>query len=439
MSYLKKIFKVWKSGTEQQESFLNRPSRPDASIPKKDSVYRLSEDMSLAELEKTYYEVVLSQEFYGDDYGSDWEIAPFRDLSKILIALFSQTKHLDIGCGKGLLVQAMRELGNDSQGIDFSQALISQANQNLCQYLKSVTAEDWLAQAQLDLVELITFTEVFEHLPVPVLESNLHHIANVYSGKLFITIPSFGLDSTYKLGIQVSHANSQWCRDMTENIPFQNIVLEDGLPHFGHITLASYRWWSEFFLFNGYSRNRDLEVRSHQQFQSIFKKYNWNPYILEKTPNAQSLDQCLKSGLSLGKGWHSWEAEGRWTDGYAQMYIHQANFKPDHLKIVLSLPEINYIQAFDLIVTLDNLTKDDRFQFRWNQCFSAYSSSTNVRDKSVEIILNLTVTPSDMVDSQLISDCWRINLISPHFSPQDYELSEDSRRLGVFVRSIQVV
>lgn len=46
----------------------------------------------------------------------------------------------------------------------------------------------------------------------------------------------------------VNNGTPQWKLDMELNRPFRNIVLENDLPHLGHITLASYRWWTEFFL-----------------------------------------------------------------------------------------------------------------------------------------------------------------------------------------------
>ena len=82
---------------------------------KKHNFY-LSEDLTLKDIRNLYDNVVLKQEFYGDDYGEDWHAQPFRDLSEILVNIFECQMHMDIGCGKGLLVEAMRKRGLNLSG-----------------------------------------------------------------------------------------------------------------------------------------------------------------------------------------------------------------------------------------------------------------------------------------------------------------------------------
>lgn len=441
--FLRKIFKALhlkKSQNQRDnsntEDALKSHLNLEISINK--HTYSLSEDMSLDDLEALYYNVVLKQDFYGDDYGADWEITPYQQMAHVLTSLFSPKWHLDIGCGKGLLVQAMRSLGNKSYGIDFSEALIGKAHQSIHEFLTIATAENWLEKASIEKVDLITYTEVFEHLPVSILEQNLKYLNELYNGKLLITIPSFGLDATFKLGIQVNNQKPEWNRDMMENIPFKNIVLEDGVPHHGHITLASYRWWSEFFLFHGYCRNRDLEVLCAEKFHDIFKKYNWHPYILDKAPNAQELTKSIETGSSLGCGWHHYENfKGRWTDGLARLYFFEFNFKPNGLTLHLSAPEINYIQEYNLIITLDNLIKTDSYNFKWVQRFTSCSNDINNREVKASINISLIETLKQDEKNEISSNCWRMNIISPNFCPNEYGLSSDLRSLGVVINSIE--
>ncbi|MEA5502228.1 methyltransferase domain-containing protein [Halotia wernerae UHCC 0503] len=404
--------------------------------------YTLSEDLSLNELDSLYYNVVLKQNFYGDNYGSDWEIAPYKQMAHIITSLFSPQCHLDIGCGKGLLVQAMIELQQKSRGIDFSETLIGKAHPSIQNYLTVATAEDWLEKSSIKEVDLITFTEVFEHLPISILEQNLKYISEFYDGKLMITIPSFGLDPTFKLGIRINNENLEWHRDMTDNIPFKNIVLEDGVPHHGHITLASYRWWSELFLFHGYSRHRDLEFLCTDKFYNIFKTYNWHPYILEKAANVKELTKCLKTGSSLGCGWHQYEnSQGRWTDGLARVYFNESNFNTNGLSLEVSAPEINYIQECNLIVTIDNLVRTSSYKFKWEERYSAFPTEINTREAKVNIKIDFVEACNKNLtnENDISSNCWRINLISPSFCPNEYGISSDIRRLGIFIHSIEIL
>ena len=94
---------------------------PDASP------FSLSGPLSVEELERLYGEVVLKQDFYGDAYGSDWSPAPYEAMAKMLAEVVAPRKHVDVGCGKGFLVLAMRKLNISSFGIDFSEALVQQA------------------------------------------------------------------------------------------------------------------------------------------------------------------------------------------------------------------------------------------------------------------------------------------------------------------------
>ncbi len=48
-------------------------------------------------------------------------------MAKMLADVIAATKHVDVGCGKGFLVSAMRRLGIPSFGIDFNEALARQA------------------------------------------------------------------------------------------------------------------------------------------------------------------------------------------------------------------------------------------------------------------------------------------------------------------------
>lgn len=438
MNYFKSFYNLFKKKTKEQIGNLDNLKNQKSM---NEHTYTLSDDLSIEQLEDMYHNIVLSQEFYNDSYGCDWEITPYTQMANILGNIFSPKRHLDIGCGKGLLVQALRNLDYQSYGIDFSQALINQADKSIQDYLITVSAENWLQKAALETTDLITFTEVFEHLPISILEQNLKNLAELYNGKLFLTIPSFGLDSIFKLGIKVSDENQQWVRDMTQNIIFKNIVLEDGLPHHGHITLASYRWWTEFLLYHGYSRQRDLEKYCVEKFGDVLRTYNWNPYILDKTPKVNELSKSLETGLSLSDGWHNYESfGGRWTDGFAKLYFSTVAFEPQALKVELSTPEINYIQQFNLLVTIENLVKTNSYNFKWIPQFSSDLIDINAsRSIKKTHTINLVSNFKNNVTNYTASHCWRLNLISPHFCPHEYHTSEDSRRLGIAVHSLEFI
>ncbi len=271
-----------------------------------EKTYRLSDDLSIAAVETLYREVVLKQDFYGHDYGAEWSLIPFTDMAQLLVATLQPRRHLDIGCGPGLLVQAMRAAGVDSSGIDFSEALINRAEASVRPHLQVATAEDWLQKASLDTVDLVSYMEVFEHIPIRILEDILTAIRPRLHGSLLLTIPSYGVDATFGQGIVVNDSNPPWKRDMAGNLPFRNIVLEDEHPHLGHITLASWRWWSEFFLAMGFGRHYDHETRLATEFSEIIARHGWHPYLLE--PLATTPGNLVEQAQHLTCGWHAFEA-----------------------------------------------------------------------------------------------------------------------------------
>lgn len=88
---------------------------------------------------------------------------------------------LDVGCGGGILSEAMANRGARVLGIDLSQAVLDVAelhaleNKLAIQY-RSVAAED-LAAAQPDSFDLVTCMEMLEHVPDPA--ASLRALANL--------------------------------------------------------------------------------------------------------------------------------------------------------------------------------------------------------------------------------------------------------------------
>lgn len=399
------------------------------------NTYRLSDDLSIDQVENLYREVVLKQDFYNDDYGTNWSLPPYKDMARILVNTVNPKRHLDIGCGEGLLVCAMRAQGIDSRGIDFSEALIKRADSSILKHLQVVSVEDWLQKGSIEEVDLVSYMEVFEHLPIRVLQDILTSIGERLNGYLFLTIPSYGVDTTFRRGIIVNDGTPQWKRDMERNIPLRNIVLENERPHLGHITLASYRWWTEFFISMGFGRHYDLERIISIQFGDVLGCYHWNPFVLKQLTNNQS--NLIRNSQHLVRGWHSFEAEayGRWTDGYAQTII--TGDQPKFVELEISLPSINVIQDFPIWLIFEFLVANEELQFNWQPVLYPMPVLCKPREQKTKMIIELKNNHMDYENNQL--RYWRVSLISPHWSPYDYGLSGDKRQLSIFVHRLEVI
>ena len=406
---------------------------PDASP------FSLSGPLSVEELERLYGEVVLKQDFYGDAYGSDWSPAPYEAIAKMVAEVVAPQKHVDVGCGKGFLVLAMRKLNISSFGIDFSEALVQQAPHEIKSYVHVARTEDWVESPFFQGADLITYMEVFEHLPVSVCRFILRTLRNRFDGRLLLTTPSYGVDSRLKSGILATHP--AWREDMARNSPFRNIVLENNQPHHGHITLASYRWWSEFFLFNGWVRSDTLERKALSGFGTILEKYHWNLYLLEPLPvDGLTIDTATSN--QLGPGWHHVEASdtdasGRWTDGYAQLYINCESVAIGSIIIELTAPDINVVKDFTLTVVIERQVQSPALELQWIPHSISFPAQIDRRRPKMRLELPL-LEATERNASHPGYENFRLTLISPWFSPQDYHLSTDPRRLGLFVHKIIV-
>jgi hypothetical protein len=422
---------LWSAITKIVRKSAAERSVVEPSVEKK---YTQSQDMSIKDIESLYLDMTLKQDFYDEAYGNDWSIGPYRHMADMINRIFKPVKHVDIGCGKGFLVEAMRSHNIDSFGIDFSAALINGASADIRKYLRVATSENVLEDILSQNYDLISYMEVFEHIPVPILDIILRAIYSKYNGKLLLTIPSHGFDPTFYKGLPVESV--EWQRDMTANIPFKNIVLENGKPHCGHITLASYRWWTEFFLFHGFLRNIDLERECLSLFNEIITKHQWKPYFIQKIKSSSHLISTREPDY-LGRGWYGYEAlsEARWTDGHAVIYCKwEAPTFCRNIRILCLAPDVNISMESNIIVTVDRLIMDDQYRLQWMPIAGSQPQELINRGKWADVNVPLTLY-QDLEKSSII----RIKLISDCFCPEKFGLSSDNRNLGVLVRSVELL
>jgi SAM-dependent methyltransferase len=143
---------------------------------------------------------VIDASFYDADYfngitsnyhgGYTWEILGelFRAQADMLIASFPEAKtYLDVGCAKGLLVEALRERGLEAYGIDHSAYAIGEADACVRPYLSCVPLET-LGKA-CPFVDIVVASEVLEHLEPWQLKACLPILAKHANIGLFATVP----------------------------------------------------------------------------------------------------------------------------------------------------------------------------------------------------------------------------------------------------------
>lgn len=242
-------------------------------------VGHLSDPLSDEEIEGLYRDIVLTPDFYGAGYDLDLLAAPrrgFADMAAAIVSELHPARTLDVGCGIGALVSELRRRGVDAHGSDFSTTFIDRARRRARPYLsqQDVTALGF-PDAGFDLV---TCMEVLEHLPVRVIDLALAELARVSRGAVVVTTPSFGDDRNGGVGLPVG---DEWREDADAGRRFSRIVLDDeGRPHLGHLTLATYAWWTERFAAHGLERDAEAEKAMLTHPRHGVGRWRWNLYVL---------------------------------------------------------------------------------------------------------------------------------------------------------------
>jgi len=110
----------------------------------------------------------------------------FQLVADRVVAIAGRGRMLDVGCAKGLLVQALREKGADASGFDISEHAIDAAHEDVREHL-------WVASATEPIegrYDLVTMIEVIEHMAPQDAQAALDRVAAVTDRVLFSSSPA---------------------------------------------------------------------------------------------------------------------------------------------------------------------------------------------------------------------------------------------------------
>jgi hypothetical protein len=122
-----------------------------------------------------------------DDY--NWDNPQWRDFFQLvagrIVAFAGTGRMLDVGCAKGLLVQALREKGVDASGFDISQHAVDAAHDDVREHLWVASATDPI-EGRYDLVSMI---EMIEHMGPQDAQRAIDRVTAVTDRVLFSSSP----------------------------------------------------------------------------------------------------------------------------------------------------------------------------------------------------------------------------------------------------------
>jgi len=214
---------------------------------------------------------------------------------------------LDVGCATGFVVEALRELGLDAQGCDVSRYAVDHATPGARGHVRVgdlLAGLSW-SDASFDLVSVL---ETLEHLPPEHVPAALGELRRVCGGYVYATIPSFGTNNGAgpdgHLEGKVRPERLEHYRTQSGEpdgpIPLDDLARDSaGEPIEGHLTIASYTWWTERFAQAGFERRPDLERRVYDDIAPAGLPEFWNVYVLAVPGAPPHLAEPRSPSMSL--------------------------------------------------------------------------------------------------------------------------------------------
>ena len=198
---------------------------------------------------------------------------------------------LDVGAATGFVVEVLRERGVDAEGCDVSRYAVDHPSPGARGHLRVgdlLSGLPW-PDGSFDLVSAL---ETLEHLPPDRVPGALTELRRVSRGFVYATIPSFG--SNNGAGPD-GHLEGKVRPERLEHyaglgpsfegpVPFDDLARDAaGEPVEGHLTIASFGWWSARFCEAGFERRPDIERRVYDDIEPAKLAPFWNVYVFSVT------------------------------------------------------------------------------------------------------------------------------------------------------------
>jgi len=215
------------------------------------------------------------------------------DVAAYLIwSAFPVRRSLDVGCATGFVVEALREVGVDAWGVDISGYAVSHAAAGARGRLRRADLrhrQPW-ADGYFDVVSAL---ETIEHLWPTDVPRVIAELRRLCSGYVLATIPSFGPNEFGPGGwyqVKVRDDRVAYYESLGPGyegpIPYGDLYRDvRGEPIEGHLTVASFSWWTDRFAEAGFCRCGELERRLHPDIARFGLTEYWNLYVF-RVPSA---------------------------------------------------------------------------------------------------------------------------------------------------------
>lgn len=240
-------------------------------------------------------------------YATYDRVSSNADIAAYLIWRNFRARHtLDVGCATGFVVEALRELGVDAHGCDVSRYAVEHAAPGALGFVRLGDLGRGLPYADGEF-DLVSALEILEHLPPELVPGALAELRRVCGGVVYATVPSFGHNASGPDGHfegkvrpeRLAHYESLG-PGFAGPVPAEDLAVDaDGRPVEGHLTIASFEWWTARFAEAGFDRWGDVERRLYADIEPAGLAPFWNLYVFALPGTPLELAAPRDPGRSL--------------------------------------------------------------------------------------------------------------------------------------------
>ena len=243
------------------------------------------------------------------------------DVAAYLVWRFLPGNHtLDCGCAFGFVVEALREVAVDAEGVDVSFFAIDHASPGARGHVRQGSLLDRLPfdDASFDVV---TALETLEHLPPDAIPAAISELRRVSRGYLLATIPTFGPNENGPGGWYNGKVRDerlehyQQLPDTYEGpVPYDDLARDtEGNLLEGHLTIASFTWWTKQFEAAGFERCGEIERRIHPHLARFGLTKFWCLYVL-RVPGVTAATADVRTPVEIEALEQRWGLDTRPND-----------------------------------------------------------------------------------------------------------------------------
>lgn len=196
-------------------------------------------------------------------------------------------RFLDVGCARGFVVEVLRELHVEAEGCDVSAYAVAHPAAGARGHLRVADPARGLPWDD-GCFDVVTILETLEHLRPEQVPGVLRELRRVCSGCVYATIPSIGRnndagpDGHFEGKVRPERLGhyDQLGPGFDGPVPFEDLARDaQGEPVEGHLTIASFGWWTRMFADAGFERRPDVERRIYTDIEPAGLAPFWNLYV----------------------------------------------------------------------------------------------------------------------------------------------------------------